>query len=150
MITELTQDWGSRLLEGTNKTLRAPGPGRKEQGPHKGRTQACPWVSRSPWWRRGSAAHCCTVGGTECRGVCLGPLEGPSYLLIFITSTLVWCQVKQQRREHSSAHQQKIGLKIYGAWPCPSEQDPVSPSVSLSHQEASMSLLSLSIRVKTG
>ena len=33
-------------------------------------------------------------------------------------------------------HQQKIGLKIYWAWPCPSEQDPISPSVSLSHQEA--------------
>ena len=28
---ELTQDWGNRLLEGTNKTLCAPGPRRKEQ-----------------------------------------------------------------------------------------------------------------------
>ena len=35
---------------------------------------------------------------------------------------------------------------IYWAWPCPSEQDPVFPSVSLSHQEASISFLSLSIR----
>ena len=41
----------------------------------------------------------------------------------------------------SSAHQQKIGLKIYWAWPCLSEQDPVFPSVSLSHQKASVSLL---------
>ena len=39
------------------------------------------------------------------------------------------------RREYSPAHPQKIGLKIYWAWPCPSEHDPVSPSVSLSHQE---------------
>ena len=31
LITELTQDWGNRLLEGTNKTLCAPGPRRKEQ-----------------------------------------------------------------------------------------------------------------------
>ena len=48
-------------------------------------------------------------------------------------------------REYSPAHWQKIGLKIYWAWPHPSEQDPVSPSVSLSHQEAStpISLLSL-------
>ena len=45
-------------------------------------------------------------------------------------------------KEHSLTHQQKIGLKIYWACPCPSEQDPVSPSVSLSHQEA-ISLLSL-------
>ena len=32
------------------------------------------------------------------------------------------------------------------AWPHPSEQDPVSPSVSLSHQEVSISLLPFSIR----
>ena len=31
LITELTQDWGNRLLEGTNKSLCAPGPRRKEQ-----------------------------------------------------------------------------------------------------------------------
>ena len=31
LITELTQDWGNRLLEGTNKTVCAPGPRRKEQ-----------------------------------------------------------------------------------------------------------------------
>ena len=31
MITELIQDWGKRLLEGTNKTLCTPGPRRKEQ-----------------------------------------------------------------------------------------------------------------------
>ena len=45
-------------------------------------------------------------------------------------------------REHSSIHQQKIVLKIYWAWTHPSEQDPVSPSVLLSHQEAFISLLS--------
>ena len=28
---ELTQDWGDRLLEGTNRTLYASGPRRKEQ-----------------------------------------------------------------------------------------------------------------------
>ena len=52
-------------------------------------------------------------------------------------------------REHSPTHQQKIGLKIYWAWPRPSEQDPVSPTVSLSHQEASVNLLSLSVRGQT-
>ena len=46
-------------------------------------------------------------------------------------------------------HQQKIGLKIYWAWPRPSEQDPVSPSVSLSHQEVSISLLSFNIGDQT-
>ena len=33
MIIELTQDWGNRLLEGTNKTSCTPRPRRKEQGP---------------------------------------------------------------------------------------------------------------------
>ena len=31
LITELTQDWGNRLLEGTNNTLYISGPRRKEQ-----------------------------------------------------------------------------------------------------------------------
>ena len=30
-LPELTQDWGNRHLEGTNKTLCAAGPRRKEQ-----------------------------------------------------------------------------------------------------------------------
>ena len=48
-----------------------------------------------------------------------------------------------------TAHLQKIGLEIYWAWPHPSEQDPVSSTVSLSHQEASISLLPLSLRGQT-
>ena len=42
--------------------------------------------------------------------------------------------------EHSPTHQQEIGVKVY--W----EQDPVFPLVSLSHQEASISFLSFTIR----
>ena len=50
-------------------------------------------------------------------------------------------------REHSPPYQQKTGLKIYWAWPHPLEQDPVSPTVSLTHQEASINLfLTLSLR----
>ena len=52
-------------------------------------------------------------------------------------------------REHSSSHQQKIRLKIYWTWTHPSEQDPVSPTVRLSHEEACMSLLYLFIRRQT-
>ena len=61
--------------------------------------------------------------------------------ITFIISTIVWSQVKQQQGGHSPDHPQKIGLKIYWAWPHPSEQD---PSVSLSYQEASISFLSSS------
>ena len=31
LITELPQEWGNKLLEGTNKSLCPPGPRRKEQ-----------------------------------------------------------------------------------------------------------------------
>ena len=39
--------------------------------------------------------------------------------------------------------------KLNWAWPCPPDQDPVLPIANLSHQEASTSLLSLSIRGQT-
>ena len=48
LITEFPQDWGNRLLEGTNKTLGAPGARRKEQRPHKRLIRLaceCPGVS---------------------------------------------------------------------------------------------------------
>ena len=38
-LPEHTQDWGNRLLEGTNRTLYTPGPRRKEQRPYKRLTQ---------------------------------------------------------------------------------------------------------------
>ena len=56
------------------------------------------------------------------------------------TEPLNWTEITG--REHGPTHQQKIGLKVYWAWPRPSEQDPVPPSVSLSHQETYISLLS--------
>ena len=39
---ERTQDWGNGLLEGTNKTLCAPGPRTKEQWPNERLAQTCP------------------------------------------------------------------------------------------------------------
>ena len=67
--------------------------------------------------------------------------------IIFITSTKMESQVKQQGGNIALPISRK--LKIYWAWLCPSEQDPVAPTVSLSHQEASRNLLSLSIRGQT-
>ena len=126
---EHTQDWGNRLLEGTNKILCTPGPRRKEQWPHKRLSQTCPWVSRSVWWRRGSAVACCRVRGTECSSVCTGPFEGGCYYLHYFHHWLASGQTTG--REHSPVHQQKTGLKIYWAWPRPSEQDWVPLSQSL-------------------
>ena len=144
----LTQDSGNRLLEGTNRTLCAPGPRRKEQRPHRRLTQTCPGVSRSLWPRRVSVVACCSVEGAECSGAWKWPFEGGHHYLHYLHHRLASGQISAG--EHSPALQHKIGLKIYWAWPCPSEQDPVSPSVSLSHQEASISHLSFSIRGQTG
>ena len=79
--------------------------------------------------------------------VCMGPFEGGRHYLYYFHKSLASGQIIG--REYSPDHQQKIGLKIYWSWSRPSEQDPVSPSVSLSHQEASISLLSFSIRGQT-
>ena len=138
----------SILLEGTNKTLCTPGPRRKEQRPHKRLTQICLWVSRSLWQRCGSAEACCRVQVTECGNMCMGPFEGGRHYLHLGCHS--WASGQTIGRKHShEENQQKIGLEVYWTRPRPSEQDPVSPSVSLYHQEASISLLSSSIREKT-
>ena len=36
---------------------------------------------------------CCGVGGAECSRACRGPLK---VIIVFIASTVVWAQVKQQ------------------------------------------------------
>ena len=90
---------------------------------------------------------CYRVRDTEGGSACMRPFEEGHHYLHCLHHRLVSGQTTG--REHSPTHQQKIGLKIYWVWPCPSEQDPVSPSISLSHQEASISLLSLSIRGQT-
>ena len=53
----------------------------------------------------------CRVGGTECGSVCMGPLEGGCHYLHYLHQSLTSGQTTG--REHSPAHQQKIGLQIY-------------------------------------
>ena len=144
VFLELSSGLGNRLLEGTNKTLCVPGSRRMEQWPHKRLTQTCLGVSWSLQQRCGPVVACCRVWGTEGSSACMGPFEEGCHYLHYLHHSFASSQTTE--REHSPAHQQKIGLKIYWAWPCPSKQDPVSPSVSFSPQEASISLLSLSIR----
>ena len=92
LIIELSQDWGKRLLEGTNKILCAPG-GRRN--------------SRSLQWRRGSTVACCGVRGTEYNSESTSPFEGGRpyhnypYHSLASDQTAGW--------EHSLAYQQKIG-----------------------------------------
>ena len=77
----------------------------------------------------------------------MGPFEGSHHYVHYLHHSLVSDQTTG--RKHSPTHQQKIGLTIYWAWPRPSDQDSVSPTVSLSQQKVSISLLSLSFRGQT-
>ena len=61
--------------------------------------------------------------------------------IIFISSTIVWSQVNSRERTQLNPSTENWAEDF---WAC-KEQDPVSPSVSLSHQEALASLLSFSI-----
>ena len=68
-------------------------------------------VSRHPWRRCGSVVACCRVGGTACSSACRGPFEGGHHYLHYLHHSLASAQITG--REHSSAHQLKIGWKIY-------------------------------------
>ena len=118
LITELPQDWGNRLLEGTNKTLCAPGPRTKEQWPHKRLSQTCLWVAMSLWWRQGLTGARCRVRGTDYNNATVPSFWRKSPLPPLPLP--VWpCQTTE--REHSPAHQQETGLEIY--WACPAHQN---------------------------
>ena len=78
------------------------------------------------------------------QGCLHGTFEGGCNYLHYLHHSLASGQTIG--KEHSLFHQKKIGLKIYWARPYPSEEDPVSPTVSLSQKEASISHLSLSVR----
>ena len=73
---------------------------------HKRLTQTCLCVSRS--LQRWSTAGSRTPSVAMCAQDLLKEVA-----IIFIASTVVWSQVKTTGREHSLAHQQKVGLKIY-------------------------------------
>jgi len=85
------------------------------------------------YWQQQSWEACCAD---------VSPFRGALPLLYFGLRP-------NYRREHSLTHQQKIGLKIYWAQPCPPEQDSVFLKVSPSHQEAWTNLLSSSNRGQT-
>ena len=113
---------------------------RSNEWPHKRLNQTCPQVSRM----YGSMVLCYRVGALSLTLHARELLK--EVTIIYLHHSLASGQTTG--REQSPTHQQKIGLKIYWAWTCPSEQDSVSPSVSICHQETSISLLCLCIRVK--
>ena len=99
-------------------------------------------VQESPG-RCGLTVACCGIRSTEYKSFWRSSRLLSSLALHSLASG------QTTGREHSPTHQQKIALKVYWAWHPPLEQDPVSPTVSLSHQEASISFLSSSVREET-
>ena len=137
------------LLEGKNKPLCTPGLRRKEQGPHQWLSHTCLWVSESLWQRHGWTLACLGVRGTDSNssGRCskwAWPFGGGHHHPYHTFDS-----AQNTRKEHTPTIRIKIGLKIYWAWPCSPEQDPVFPTASSSHQEASTSLLFSYIRGQT-
>ena len=124
-----------------------PGPRRKQQWPYRRLSQTFLWVSRSLWQRHGLTLACCGVRSTESNSPDISPFEGGLHYCHYPYHSLASGQPTGM--EYSPTHQQKIGLKVDWAWTHPSEQDPDSPTASPSHQEASISLLSLSTRGQT-
>ena len=82
--------------------------------------------------------------------LCMGSFEGGPHYHHYLHHSLASGKYQGENTAPpvNRTCQQKTGLKIYWVWPHPSEQDPVSP-IRLSHQEASLSVLSFFIRGQT-
>ena len=88
------QDWGNRLLEGTNKTLCTPGLGERGSDPTRNRprlARECPGVSSRGAGRRWPAAGLGALNAAVRAWDLLK--EGAS---ICITSTIVWPPMAKQ------------------------------------------------------
>ena len=138
------QDWETDSWRAQTKPCVHQDPGKRSSGPTSDLSRLaheCPGVSSGgmgQWWP--AAGLRCIESSSECMGL----FEGGHHYLHYLHQSLASGQTTG--REHSPAQQQKIGLQIYWEWPSPSEQDPVSLSISLTPQEASIGLLSFSIR----
>ena len=128
------------VLEDTNKTLHAPRLRGKEQWLHRKLNQNHLLVLEGLLWRCGSA-------GTHHR---MRELEASAWKVPFGVSPHGSCLNQNiDPKAGSPQDQQIIGLKLYWARPCPSEQDLVFPTTSPSHQAAYTNLLASSIRGQT-
>ena len=140
---------GKQTLEGTNKSLCAPGPRRKEQWPLKTLSQTCLWVFRRLWQRHRSTVAA-TGSGTLNTKVLAWVLlkEAIKDCITPIIPIIVWSQAKQHKVNTAPPTNRK-GIKDLLSIAPPIRTRFRFPRVSHSHQEVSTSLLSLSIRGKT-
>ena len=114
------------IREDTTKSCTHRDLEKKAQWPHERLSQTSLWVSTS--LRRGCGLTVtCTASGAETTASWVLGHTGRSPF----GGGLAWGQTIGT--EHSPTHQQKIGLKIYWAWPSPPKLDPVFQTVSHSH-----------------
>ena len=140
-LPDLTRDWETNYWQAQTEPCVHQDPGKKSSDPTRdwpGLVSESPGVSSKGMGQRGPAAGLGTLRWYLLKEV----------TIIFITSTIVWPHVNS--REGTQLHPSTENwIKDFRAWPCSSEQDTVSPSVSLSHQEASINVLPFSIRQQT-
>ena len=100
--------------------------------------------------RCGSVVACWRVRSTECDSVCMGPFEGGLHYLHYLHHSLVSGQTTG--RKHIPAHLQKIGLKIYWAWPVVLEKTLESPldckEIQPVHPKGDQSWLMLKLKLQ--
>ena len=77
------------------------------------------------------AVACCRIGGALSVPMHVRDLL-KEVAIIFITSTMVWSQVKQQGRNTAPPIDRKLDSRLTEYGPTNQEQDTVSPTVSLS------------------
>ena len=118
-LPEPTHEWGNWRLESTNEAWAHQDPGKRSSYPTRDGPRLvceCPGVSGGSVGRRWPDAG---LGAWSAAVPAWDLLK--EVAIIFITPTIVWSQVKQQGG-NMPTHQEKTGLNIYWARPCPSEQ----------------------------
>ena len=73
MIIELPQDWGNRLLEGTNKPVGTRTQEKEAVNPHE--TEQDLPLSKNLQWRPGLTVAFCRVRGSEYNSVGISPFK---------------------------------------------------------------------------
>ena len=93
-ITEFTQDWGNRFLEGTNKTCAHQDPGERNSVPTRNSVRlACECLGVSS---RGVGRQLPAAGSGALKTMVRPQVLLKEVTIICITPTIVWPQVKQR------------------------------------------------------
>ena len=106
----LTRDWGNRLEGHTQNLVYARTQEKGAVTPEEA-DPGLPVSVQESLGRRGSAGACCRVGALSAAVCAWHLLKEVAVGLHYLHHSLVPGQTSG--REHSPAHQQKIGLKIY-------------------------------------